>query len=263
MRPLVPVLRLAPHAAWIALALAGTACGSNDGGGASAPDAGEATDGGSSAFCATRPALEFCEDFDEGPLPARFSSVDVVGGGLSINDADPASPPSSLLATVRAAASSVGRARVVRAFSAGTKIRLFVQMREQQRSRRAKASVNVLGVGVSGDDSYEVGIGTDETGAWYGYQRTRGPAGEVVARFPATGALAADRWVSVRIDIDIAAAGAATMTVRFGNDPVVDAVTIAPPALRVEPLVLLGLDRAEAPHDGWGFRYDNATFQID
>lgn len=243
------------------------ACSSNDAAPGEPPsDAGTTpSDARRETFCATRPVLEFCEDFDVAPLPGGFTSRRENAGTLGVDGATSTSPPSSLLAVVPASASVVGRAQITRTFSEGTKLRLFVQLHEQQRSRRAKARVDVLAMGIAGDATYELGIGTDESGAWYGYQRTRGANGapDTVATFPASGVLAADRWVSVRIDVDIIGAGAATMTVRFGNEAVVNAVKIAPPSASVSPEVRLGLDRAEPPHDGWGFRYDNVTFQVD
>ncbi|MBX3185366.1 MAG: hypothetical protein KF819_00060 [Labilithrix sp.] len=246
-----------------ATAMVTFACSSKEG--AAPADAGAEGETRPDTFCFTRPVLQFCEDFDEGPLPARFETRSESGGALTVDTTTPASAPSSLLATVTASATEIGRARLEKAFGSGTKYRVFVQMREEQRSAKAAAAVRVLGLAFAAEPTYEVGVATNERGEWYGYERRRDEAGaETEGRFPASRALEGQgKWVSVRIDVDVNAAGAGIMTVRFGSDAVVDHVPIAPPFASAAPTMLLGLDAAGPPHDAWAFRYDNVTFQVD
>lgn len=248
-------------AAWAAAACSGDESVAPD---ATGEDAGvDAAPARPDTFCFTRPALEFCEDFDERPVPGAFAAkVEAGGGVLTIDDVEPASAPSSLLASIAAAPAGTpeGAARLEQTFSSGIKYRVFAQMKEQGRSSGgADASVYVAGLGFVGHD-YEVGIGTDGTGAWFAYERA---AGGAVQRFPATLPLPAGKWVSVRLDVDVTVEGEGTMLVRFGTDSVVESVAIHPPFAAAQPILLLGAWGATAPHTGWGFRFDNVTYQVD
>lgn len=228
-------------------------------------DAGSEASARPDTFCFTRPALEFCEDFDEGPLPARFEALTQTSGKMTVEASDPASAPNAGHVTI--AAGQAADVVLQKTFAQGTKYRLFLQVREGARSANAarKSSVKVMALRFAGAGDYEIGIGTDESGAWFGYEsgKTGGDAAGPQT-FAATRPVAASaKWVSVRLDVDVLADGSGTVLIRFGNDRVVDLAPIAPPFARAAPIVRLGAWDGAAANDGWDFRFDNVTFQVD
>lgn len=220
--------RCSPPGAWpgallVLAALGGTACGDGD-----APDDAAASSGatpGVDPFCATRPVLTFCEDFDERPLPGAFAASTVEGSAtLAVDGEATASPPSSMLASIGV---GPGTGTLHADFEPSRKLRFFGQLHIDalpaggEDVRVASFSFETL------DVPYEVGFGFDAGGKGFVYQARAGVE-ELRAETEVT--LPAADFVSVRLNADFAEDGTGKLALRFGEDVVAESSALTPPA---------------------------------
>lgn len=220
---------------------------------------------GRDPFCATRPKLEFCEDFDEGPLPGRFAESDVHRASLSLDEGETASAPGALLAAVSGAEGE--RARLLRTFEPGHKLRLFLQIHVEF-GAPASGAVECMALefaSPSAPGSYRVGLIAD--GGAYRVRAMARVPGEPdrVDAIAVAEALPVGEWTSVRFDVDWDEAGEGRLLLRFGDATAVDRAALAAPPGWVGAFastVSLGL-ASEVPGSSWRVRYDNVAYQVD
>jgi hypothetical protein len=213
-------------------------------------------------FCASRPNLDFCEDFDEGSLPGHFTEKTELGGALALDGTTWASASRSLLAT---ATTGAGETRVVlsKAFAAGKKLRLFGQVYVDKRGEQSISLTEIYALSFAqGADTYRVGIAMSGNGGWSAFE-------EGAASLPAATTFAASsgvpdkEWTSVRLDVDFEATGKGTLSVKIGSDMVVEKAALRPPFIGQGPMLSIGL-RSSAPVTGeWRVRFDTINLQID
>lgn len=237
--------------------LASAACG--DGGETGAGGGSGATGSGGAApgvdpFCATRPVLEFCEDFDEAPLPGRFAETREDGAILTIDEVEPASPPASLLAAT--VGEAPGTAELVGTFEAGSRWRLFLQSRMDALPGEGVEAVLGTYAFEAPDGPYVVSYGVRGSGLWFVREERGGTARDVEATVPVT----LERWISVRLDVDLLEDGTGTATLRSGNDAVVTVDDLVPPTDEAAPTVRLGISSTGG---AWAVRFDNVTVEVD
>lgn len=258
MGPALIVPRRGRWAARVApvVAVAVLGCGDDTSSGAGGAGGGTSGEGGArpgvDPFCATRPVLEFCEDFDEAALPGRFTEQRAEGATLALDETDPASPPHALRVT---ADGGPATGIVAGAFEAGSRYRLFFQLRIDALPAEGEATIGAHAIDASGT-SYRVGFGVDASGAPFLDE----VLGDEVTRTEGTAPLPLGRWVSVRLDVDLLGDGTGTATLRFGNDIVATTDALAPPADEAAPSVSLGLVTTGGT---WVARFDNVTIEVD
>lgn len=250
---LISAGRIAVGLALLASAACGDGVETGAGGGGGATGSGGAAPG-VDPFCATRPVLEFCEDFDEAALPGRFGAIREDGATLTIDEVDPASPPASLLAATDGEAP--GTAALVGAFEAGSRWRLFLQSRLDVLPGEGVEAVLGTYTVESAEGPYAVSYGVRGSGLWFVREERGGTARDVEATVPVT----LGRWISVRLDVDLLEDGTGTATLRSGNDAVVTVDDLAPPTDEAAPTVRLGLASSGG---AWAVRFDNVTVEVD
>lgn len=212
---------------------------------------------GTDPFCSTRPKLQFCEDFDTLELPGAFSELDEGGGSLTLIDDTSASEPRSL----RVESNGQGAALLRRAFTAGSKFRLFMLVQltappVPNGDADARAELGALEFPTEGG-MYRLGVALAGDGHWFVFESTTGG----IRKLPVTAPLTTGDWTSVRFDVDFVKGGESTVFVRFGDESVVPHTAITPPFDTAAPSVALGLAASGMPPMKVGI--DNVTFQVD
>lgn len=223
-------------------------------------DAGTGGAGGSAVvvdpFCATRPKLTFCEDFDTAPLPGAFAEQ-VVEGTATLTLEETAASPAFGLRVVAGGSDAAPATGVVKhTFDPGERLRLFAQVYVPEGTGQAgEVEVGAFERSPSG---YRIGFVLLADGTFAAVERRS--ATEVV-RTPAQGALPRGVWVSMRWDVNLYADGSGTALLRFGNDTILQIDTLAPPVSTTDrPTAVLGLARATG---AWEARFDNVTVEIE
>jgi len=238
--------------ALLALALACSGCG-DDG----APDDAAASSGatpGVDPFCATRPVLGFCEDFDEAPLPGAFAESTADGATLAVDGAESASPPSSLLVAMQGGAAS---GTLFADFEPSRKLRFFGQLHIDA-VPEGSGDVRVASFSYESlDVPYEVGFGFDASGKGFVYQAR---AGVEEVRAGGEVALPEKPWVSVRLNVDFAEDGTGKVALRFGEDVVAESAALTPPAAELGARATVGL---RGDSGVWQVRFDNLTVETE
>lgn len=193
------------------LALACLACGTQEGAPsmpAAPSDAGAAR---VDPFCATRPRLAFCEDFDEDDLPGRFAAIE--GDPALVARAprsDAPSPPQAI--TVTHAAGSTD-ARLVFTAHEGVKFNLFFFLRAEPGHGRVE-------VAALEDGAYRLELGLTDDDRWY---VTEHPGAEDGGAAPPPRTLATEAgpergtFSSVRLDVYADGAGRGHLRLRSGD----------------------------------------------
>jgi hypothetical protein len=233
-------------------ALGGAACGDD----AAAQDdaASSGAMPGVDPFCATRPVLTFCEDFDEAPLPGAFAASTAEGAALSVEDDAAASPPSSLVVAMDGGPAT---GTLSADFEPSRKLRFFGQLRIDALPG-AGGEVRVASFSFESlDVPYEVGFGFDAGGAGFVYQARAGVE-EVRAGGDVT--LPDAPWVSVRLNADFAEDGTGALALRFGDDLVAQTGALTPPAADLGARCTVGLRGEGGP---WQVRFDNLTVETE
>lgn len=231
--------------------LLASGCGNDD-----APPADDGGTGGSPGpdpFCFTRPKLEFCEDFDEEPLPGSFSEAIEDGCTLEVVSDEAASPPGALFARCQDAGPARGLLR--QPFDGSDRLRWFGQVYVEALPEGQSAELGSFELG-----SYRAGFGVDEAGHLFAFE----DAGTGAVRFESTSPLPVGRWLSLRWDVNLDEEGGTTSgLLRLGNDPVVDTEDLAPPddVLSAPLAVTVGLEGATG--GGWAIGYDNITVDAE
>ncbi len=209
-------------------------------------------------FCFTRPALDFCADFDEAALPAPFTTQDIVGGTLTLDDSDVSSPAFALRATLDAAGAGVQAAQVSQAFDdERLRFKLFMKLRVDELPTSASGPdsgrAEVLAVFFPEHD-YRTGLQVDAAGVWSAFEQ-RGADRITV---PASQALPLGEWKSVRFDVEFKDVDTGNVKVHFGSARVVDSDTFTPPAELAKSGLAIG-PRGDGMA-GLSLRYDDITW---
>lgn len=230
------------------VSLIAVACGDGAddaaGGGGAAP--------GVDPFCATRPQLAFCEDFDAQALPGAFSESETENASLGIDEEDFASAPHSLRVTTVGDASAPGTAVLRQRFETGTRLRLFAQVLWPSSAQTGEAEVGWFEIG----DDYRLGFGIGSDGNAWTFEEAAGDRRRVEGTMP----LKRDEWVSVRWDVNIEDGGVGTGLLRFGNDTAIDVDDSSPPTSGAAPSVVIGLAASTAE---LSVAFDNVTVEIE
>lgn len=235
----------------VASASLGTAaCGdaSTDGAGG-----GGGAEPGEDPFCATRPKLTFCEDFDTEPVPGAFSEQVEERATLTVDKELSASAPSSLRIVADGQPDSPAMGTLRHTFEAGERLRLFAQVYVPEAIGVGDVELGVFEIG----SAYRVGFGASEDGSWWAFEEIDG----AVQRFPGEGELPRDGWASVRWDVNLYDDGTGTGLLRFGNETIVEVDALTPPlGSTASPTMVVGLSRATGT---WDIRFDNVTVEIE
>ena len=194
-------------------------------------------------FCATRPKIEFCEDFDTDGLPGAFDDQTLDSSTMVIDSDEASSLPNSLLISVE----SGGSAALRHQFQAGGKLRLFGMLYVSELG----AGDVEIGAFELGD--YRVSFGASEDGSLWGSEGGERRAGN--------GSLPVGRWASFRWDVNIYDDGSGTANLRFGFDTIVDMDDLSPPAMSgARPIAQVGLSEATG---AWTMRLDTITVAVE
>lgn len=218
-------------------------------------------------FCLTRPALPFCEDFDNGPLPSHFVSS-TGGGAMQIESAsDARSKPGVLRLVADPARGDLLDQRLVsRPLDAGKKLRALVFVHAPSRTADESDAPLRLASFQFGTaaGTYRYSFATNGKGEWFGEELHQPASGgaAVSTRFPAAVALPSDEWMPVRLEIDAPTPDASTFTVRVGAELALGPVPVVPTGAELAPTLSIGLDGA-APAQSWAVRFDNVTFHFE
>ncbi len=209
-------------------------------------------------FCAARPRIALCEDFDGAALPGIFDRQETSGGALVVDDAQAASRPRSLRATTQGAGSAVLALTHVE----GQKFRVFLQMwMEPITADDGALELVRIDLANGSTTSYALAFGVDAAGRWTSYEE-RGDEPRRI--FDATPEFYFEEWMSVRFDVNLVDplnGDQPTLKLRFGGDEFGALNVLRPPALRATPTVSIGA-RSTGTSD-WLVRYDNVTFEVD
>jgi hypothetical protein len=219
-------------------------------------------------FCATRPALQFCEDFYDAPLPGHFGTM-VGEGAFAIDATVSRSLPRSLKVTADPARGASIAARLEKSFPAGKKLRGFAIVRVGARASNDGGTLKLMAMRFALADGgrYEISILTETNGAWSVHEERVGPGtppqpAPAIESFPASRPLAPNEWTSIRFEVDFDGQGGGTLNVRVGADAAVEAVKLTPPTEPLAPTFVLGLD-GTAPATAWSVNFDTVTFSVD
>ena len=275
MRPVVVTSAIAAFVAAVAFAfscadtsgLAGAKDGADGGDAATVEDAASLPDAVSDAspdagsgFCATHPGHTFCDDFDDGDLAARWSSVFGVRGAPLRDDAGATSPPFALLATAAATTSAAGdfhASSVLKVFSATTHLHLSANVLALQ----PLAGLNTVYIRPSPLPGnalfYEVSIWTPPNGTstlehYVFYPDGGGPK----TNQPFTESWAGWRHVELDVRFDTAVA---TLTIDGVQRGTVALEAVQPTAVEVE----LGIPYADPVDAGKSVRWDDVTIDAE
>ena len=213
-------------------------------------------------FCASRPNLQFCEDFDGAGLPGQFTEKTELGGTFAVDTSTWSSPSKALLVKTVAGASET-KIVLTKAFAAGKKLRLFGQIYVEQRSELSSSLTEVYALNfVENGATYRVGIAVSGTGAWFAFEEGA-LATPIASTFAASTAVPEKEWTSLRLDVDFEAVEKGTLSVKVGSDTVVEKASLRPPFITQGPTLAVGL-RSVSPASGeWRVRFDTLNFAID
>ncbi len=204
-------------------------------------------------FCASRPKLQFCEDFDTAELPSQFAEKTETAAKLQLDTRDPESPPRILFAEAYVGAP---RAILSRTFDTpGKKFKLFFQAKKLG-AAAPDQSVEIAALeypAIAYRVSVELKNGLPTVFETVGGAAPKALSG--VIPFP-------EDWVSFRFDIVFEEDGSGTATVRFGTEVAVEA-PLMPPAEAASPTLSLGIAASKPGPAGWGYFFDNVTFQVE
>ena len=190
-------------------------------------------------FCATRPKIEFCEDFDTADLPGAFEEQTSNSSTMMIDESTASSLPRSLIISVEPG----GRAQLSQTFEPGGKLRLFGMLYVTE---LGTGDVEIASFRL-GD--YQVGFGASEDGRLWAYEGD--------ARLEGNGSLPLGRWASFRWDVNIYDDGTGTANLRFGHDIIVETDQLAPPLGAVDsPVAAVGLSSTSG---AWTMQFDTLT----
>jgi hypothetical protein len=256
MRRVRPALPFAHRALGLVLVTAASlsthGCTGSDGGAGGGGGAAQGVD----PFCATRPKLTFCEDFDESELPGRFDGQYAEGCELSSSAAQSSSPPRALLVSCAGTTQSPARGGVYAEVDSAGKLRWFGQVHVESLPSVGQSDLGAFELSGVG---YRAAFGVDADGRYY-VRETRG--GESTTT---TGELAVrvGVWSSVRWDVDLETEGPSTGWLRIGNDTAVSIGELAPPAGHVGARVTVHFGVDGVRSDGLRVHYDNLTIEAD
>ncbi len=237
-----------------------------DGGAESAappPPADAAPDADAGPWCARQTGLLFCDDFDDGPLGAKWDRSYVAVGTLAL-DPNANSPPNALLATLPAASSGVPQMALYKAFGGLQPRRVtigvdvFVEAFDDAGAPADVAHVSIF----SGALFYTLTVNDGANGPLLAEDtNTDGGIPQNVHRIGTK--LPHGRWTRVSIDGVIRPdAGPPLVTVAFdGAQVLTDNIT--PTVSEGGVIAVAGMWTADVPTGGWTVRFDNYALSAE
>jgi hypothetical protein len=246
-----------------------TVADANDAGDAPVDSPGDApTDAGPDVGCPGHPAAIFCDNFDDGPLGARWSSKSVTNGTLTLSTAQAQSSPYSLLATVDP---SDGGAT-------GSSAALLLEVGSAFPHVRSTYDVYIDKVGARSAalGSVYVNNGVNHYGVYLIMRSDGGVAVQEDGILPDGGDLSPDyylnpaiprqSWTRVVLDVELGAKPNVTVMLEVPpffapSKPVLDHQAITPTVSGVTTTYYAGIEYDKSETLGWRFFIDNVVLE--